>query len=126
MNEKIYNTHIEQMNHNKNFISFGISNSKESFLDWEIVAYFYTAVHLIEAVLCKECGIVSVNSHQERKEYICDFTNVFSHQVQRDYIKLIALAHKARYTGFAVVSEQDGRNAQMWLENMEFALSTYV
>lgn len=52
MNEKIYNTHIEQMNHNKNFISFGISNSKESFLDWEIVAYFYTAVHLIEAVLC--------------------------------------------------------------------------
>lgn len=52
--------------------------------------------------------------------------NVFSHQVQRDYIKLIALAHKARYTGFAVVSEQDGRNAQMWLENMEFALSTYM
>lgn len=121
-----YDAHINQFNHNKNFLKFGISNNKESFHDWEITVNFYAAIHLIEAILLKQCSVKNINNHDERKYYIETNPNIFKQNVKRDYFALCSLARTARYSGVLQVTERDSEEAQTRLENIESEMSKYM
>ncbi len=121
----VYETHINQFNHNKKFLSFGISNQKESFHDWEITVTFYAAIHLIEAILSSECSINQVHSHEDRDTKINDNYAVFG-SIRKDYFFLKTLAWTARYSGYVNVSPDDSKQAQERLENIQFELRQYI
>ncbi len=122
----IYDNHINQFKHNKKFLSFGISNAKESFHDWEITVNFYAVIHLIEAILYKECQIEDIRTHEERQNYIYDNPNVFNNNVRKDYFALQTLARTARYSGYLQVTEEQSENAQTRRENIESEMSKYM
>lgn len=117
----IFETHMSQYRHNKNFNSFGISNQKESFHDWEVTVSFYAAVHLIEAVLYKKCSVSEINTHDERLEYLQNNKTIFG-GIERAYFKLKNLSRTARYSGYINISSEDSYLAQTCLEDIESEL----
>ena len=120
-----YTSHYNQYQHNKRFISFGISNTKEKFYDWEITANFYAAIHLIEAILYSEYGINEIKTHDERKEMMDDHPETFS-GISSKYFSLKTLARTARYNGIVEVSEKDSAQAQTCLEDIELEMNKYI
>lgn len=122
----MFDNHINQFNHNKRFLSFGISNTKESFHDWEITVNFYAVIHLIEAILYKECKVTSVCTHEERKNYISANPSVFNSNVRKDYFALQTLARTARYSGYLDVTEKDSLEAQTRRESIEGEMAKYL
>lgn len=122
----LYDNHINQFNHNKRFLSFGISNTKESFHDWEITVNFYAVIHLIEAILYKECKATSICTHEDRNNYISANPNVFNNNVRKDYFALQTLARTARYSGYLDVTEKDSLEAQTRRESIEGEMAKYL
>lgn len=120
----VFDTHKAQYEHNKRFVKFGITNSNGSFYDWEVTAFFYAAVHLIEAVLFKEYSVINIRTHEERRDYI--ETKPAFNSIKKDYFKLISLSHTARYSGYIEINEDDSYKAQSYLENIESGLSKYI
>lgn len=43
-------THLEQYQHNRDFLEHGISDTNK-FADWAVTVTFYCAVHIVEAAL---------------------------------------------------------------------------
>lgn len=121
----VYTRHINQFQHNKDFLNYGISNERKKFSDWEITVNFYAAVHLIEAVMSSECGINEIRTHDERQDKMEENREVFS-PVLTLYFKLKTLARTARYCGIVDVNEKDSRQAQTYLEDIEFGLRKYI
>lgn len=121
-----YDSHISQYNHNKNFLSFGISNTRGPFYDWEITVNFYAVIHLIEAILYKECQITDISTHEERQSYINENPDVFTNSVRKAYFKLKSLARTARYSGYLQVTEKQSEIAQTQRENIESEMKKYM
>lgn len=51
-------THLEQYQHNKDFLENGISDTNK-FADWAVTVTFYCAVHIVEAALA------NINIHSD-------------------------------------------------------------
>jgi hypothetical protein len=64
--------------------------------DWQVVAYFYAAVHLINAALLK-LG-TRVSNHNERREEIDSHSQLRS--IKRQYKLMCDTAFQARYECF--------------------------
>lgn len=117
-------THLDQFNHNKNFIKFGISHSHERFDDWEVTVCFYACIHLIEAVLEKQYKLHSEN-HHNRDEHMSDCFETFKN-CRHKYTSLKNLAWTARYVGIINISKDAAFNAQTYLEDVESDLRSYI
>ena len=120
-----YQIHLEQYKHNKKFVRFGILNTQDNFYDWEITVFFYAAIHLVEAILAKECSVESVHNHQDRSELLLEHKDVFG-GVTKSFFKLQTLSHSARYSGYIAVSEKDCLKAQEMFEDIESDLEKYI
>lgn len=120
-----FNTHICKYQHNKNFVSFGINNKKETFDDWEIVADFYACIHLIEAILYKEFS-EDADSHKDRWEKMTSHPIIFNSKLIKFYGSLKLLAWTARYKGMIETESEDALKAQEYLESIESELSQYI
>lgn len=75
-----YDAHIKKYKHNRNFVRFGINQSREKFDDWEIVGDFYACIHLIEAILYKEYLLNPIN-HDDRLSKMTDHPDTFNHTI---------------------------------------------
>jgi hypothetical protein len=118
-----YQTHYEKYNHNKDFVSFGISNSKNLFSDWKVTATFYACIHLIEAILYKQYQEDS-NNHDDRFTKMSgrkEFLNCL-----KNYGCLKTLAWTSRYSGIIAIDEQDAKKAWEYLEDIELCLRPYI
>lgn len=61
-------SHLARVRQNQDFIKlFNLDTTK--YLDWVVTAYFYSAVHLVEALLFHREGINS-ELHSDRRSYI--------------------------------------------------------
>ena len=117
--------HLNQYKHNKNFISYGISNTKEKFCDWEVTVYFYATIHLVEAVMCKKIENVEIKSHEDRRRLMYSHKETFGTS-QNSYRMLYDLARTARYNGITKITDIDVYQAQSYFEDVEQKLLKYI
>jgi hypothetical protein len=82
--------HLSQWRRNRSFVSV----IPESNYEWSITAVFYTAIHLIDAVLAAE-GMRPTN-HEQRKDYLNKVRNF--DLLRRQFHTLYNLARVVRYT----------------------------
>lgn len=119
-----FSAHIGKYKHNKQFVSRGITD-RSVFTDWEVVAQFYTAVHLIEAVihsaLKRECI-----DHDARWKIIGDNPEIFNEKVRMCYKNLKTAANTARYSPEIRVSPNAALKAQTDIENIELELDHQI
>lgn len=122
-----YITHIKKYNHNKVFLKHGIHAYKtETFEDWEIVVYFYTCIHLIEAVLWKKYQ-EDPNDHSDRDTMMTSHQETFNYSnVIKKYNTLKGLATTARYRGLFETDERDALQAQTYFEDIEESLREFL
>lgn len=99
------NDHLIKYKHNKDFFSFGISSTKGDFSDWTVIAMFYAAVHIVEAVRQYNNNENSTD-HNDRDRYLRDNYYEFGRDALRDYSRLKSLAHKARYSTIDLSSDE--------------------
>ena len=112
--------HIEQYYHNKNFAQKGINNT-DVYLDWYIIAIFYSGLHLLEAYMAERN--YHSNSHADRE-------NILKNLLEDDefiaYKALYNMSLKARYTCMKMIN-QDAVIAQDNLMCLEkFCKKEYV
>ena len=116
--------HVAKYQHNMNFLRFGISNVKFQFYDWEVVAHFYAALHIIETVLAERWDEHS-DDHNSRRELMLDHPEVFTRECFRMYSSLKAAANRARYDTVETTSE-DVRDAQKDMEYIAEIFHAYL
>ena len=92
-------THLEQYQHNKDFLENGISDTNK-FADWAVTATFYCAVHIVEAALA-DMQIHSDN-HYERGQKIRKY---FCRKLQICYKDLYSRSMTSRYSCITQTSE---------------------
>lgn len=93
------NSHLNKARHNHAFIA--AFNLKETeFLDWAVVAIFYSALHWIDAYLAAKGFAEYKGSHTKRKDLIDRHLS----SMADDYDLLFTNGHRARYdTEFELV-----------------------
>lgn len=84
--------HLDQYEHNKNFLNKGIKDP-DKYSDWTVTVTFYCGVHLIEAMLAK-VGYDS-RDHSDRRVNLKQIPNV--NDFQDEYLHLYSLSRQARY-----------------------------
>ncbi len=84
-------THLEQYQHNRDFLEHGISDTNK-FADWAVTVTFYCAVHIVEAALAN-MQIHSKN-HKDRGEKI---KNLRCHKLKIYYKDLYSRSITSRY-----------------------------
>lgn len=122
---KDYEQHLEKYKHNRDFVRYGLNPSKVNCDDWEIVADFYACIHLIEAILHKECGEEVIN-HSDRTRFMEANPIIFRKSIRIWYKDLSSLAHTARYKYLCLLEPNDALRAQELLEKIEFELKDYI
>ena len=85
--------HIEKAKRNLEFARKGI---KGDYVEWVVIAEFYSAIHYIEAKLAR-LGKHS-ESHVQRYQMMLDDSKNFTKDCLTNYKSLEALSRKARYT----------------------------
>lgn len=120
-----FEQHLEKYRHNKDFVRYGLNPSKVNCDDWEIVADYYACIHLIEAVLHKECGQDVIN-HDKRIQVMYDYPHIFKGCIMSWYKDLSSLALTARYKYLSFLEPTDAKHAQELLERIEFELKDYI
>lgn len=122
-----YKTHMDKYNHNKVFLSHCIHAYKsETFEDWEIVAYFYACIHLIEAILWKKYQ-EDPNDHADRDTMMTAHQETFDYNnIIKKYNTLKGLATTARYRGLFEVDGTDALKAQTYFEDIEAELNEFL
>ncbi len=68
--------HIEKAKHNEKF-AVAVRGLSTEFLDWVVTAYFYSALHYLEAYLAANPMEKHPSSHGERQSYVA---NIFSRE----------------------------------------------
>jgi hypothetical protein len=89
--------HIAQWQHNRRFAK----TIDRTYLDWQVNAIFYTALHFVDAALCS-LGLVAAN-HEKRNELVK--TNGSFASVRNQYLNLYRISRITRYDA----------DPQMWL-----------
>ncbi len=92
-------THLEQYQHNKDFLENGISD-KNKFADWAVTVTFYCAVHIVEAALAN-INIHSKN-HNDRGKKI---ENLRCPRLKTYYKDLYSRSITSRYNCILQTSE---------------------
>ncbi len=85
--------HIEKAEHNERFAAVVRGLSAE-FLDWVVTAYFYAALHYLEAYLAANPMEKHPSSHGERQSYVA---NYFSRESYASFSYLKDKSETARY-----------------------------
>ncbi len=80
---------------NRDFADWVVSQRRDSW-DWIATAYFYSALHLVDAYLLAYYG-KHCKSHEDRMEGIRSAAPRFSREQRENYQALYNLAHRARY-----------------------------
>lgn len=88
------------------------------------MAYFYSSIHLIEAILHRKYGI-DPKKHQERLLAMQDHNKTFF-SVLNKYGCLSILAHTARYLGTNEIDPKDALKAQEYFEDIEQCLQVHL
>lgn len=123
--------HLKKCEHNKAFISYGISSNKEDFSDWEVIARFYAALHIVEAVSYKIYGAPtstygeSPSDHTNRYDFMLCHTDTFNRDALKQYSKLQSLANKARYYT-TLITSAEAKESQENLEDFEYIMRDYL
>lgn len=120
-----FETHLSKYKHNKNFVRYGLNQTKEKFDDWEIIGDFYACIHLLEAILYKKFQ-EDPGNHDQRLSQMHDHPNVFSRDLKNKYTSLKNLAWTARYKGMLETQDCDAHKAQEYLEDIELELRSYI
>jgi len=120
-------SHIIKYKHNKEFISFGISNhDNEHFYDWIITVEFYALIHLIEGVIQSIEPSSVINNHNQRLSYMYKYPKVFDfHKVINKYNALSDMSRTARYKTDTTGLDQC-KEADILLEDIEQELRSYI
>lgn len=112
-----YAEHDEKYMHNKEFKS-SISDWKK-YKDWVITVCFYCGVHMIEAILAQKYDYHSIN-HINRHDHLQKLQSDLSNSdIQKQYLKLESLSHKARYSDICSINDRDVNLAQNYLDSIE-------
>lgn len=110
-------TRLERAQHNKSLDGF-LRSANDAYCDWQIVALFYAALHLIDTYR-EVRGILPTDeepNHSERWRVVASddrFKNV-----KNDYRRLIDFGFQARYTPVPV-NPDDVSNARQRLMKIE-------
>lgn len=118
-----YNVHITKYTHNRKF-SNALINTSDNYSDWQTIAIFYSALHIVEAILCR-CFNEHTDNHKERHSFMLDHPNVFNHKSMKYYRLLNNLSHKARYTD-VIMDNSDYYNAKEYFEKFEEEVKQYI
>ena len=110
----MYMDHTAQAKHNARVHAL-INAHTPSYLDWEITATFYTALHLIDRHL-QDMG-QQVHNHRSR------LVAVRHHlpSMYGPYNRLYSLSVKARYGGIGIVNSKSVRTARRAYEQLATA-----
>jgi hypothetical protein len=91
--------HINQAKSNLEFLG-SINQNSTKFWDWQVTVSFYIAVHLVNAHIAKKSNL-HYRSHEDVNNALNPFNELsltkFSEELYISYIKLQALARRARY-----------------------------
>jgi len=94
--------HLDRARQNVRFAeSFDLATAP--YLDWVITAYFYAALHLVEALLYARENLHSDN-HAERREFIRD--KGYLTAIQQPYRDLKEFSEQARYRLFPFTASE--------------------
>ena len=118
-----YNVHITKYEHNKRF-SNELINKNDNYSDWQTVAIFYAALHLVEAIFSKKYN-EHTYKHSVRSAYMCEHYDVFSRNAMKCYNKLQNLSSKARYTDI-IKDDEDYYCAKEYLENFDEEVIRFI
>ncbi|HEV2120506.1 MAG TPA: hypothetical protein VGS11_10465 [Candidatus Bathyarchaeia archaeon] len=73
-----------------------------TYLDWEVIAIFYSMLHLVDAYLIHAHNLTPAN-HKERNTFV----RTLIRPIRREYDELRDLSEKARYKANLVDIERD-------------------
>mgnify|MGYP000009368541 CR=1 FL=1 len=104
--------HIEKAKRNLEFARKGI---KGDYVDWIVVAEFYSAIHYIEATLAR-LGKHS-DSHTQRYQMMIENSRNFTRDCLTNYKTLESLSRKARYTADQI-DDDEATQAQECFETI--------
>jgi hypothetical protein len=85
--------HIEKAEHNERF-ALAVRGLSSEFLDWVATAYFYAALHYLEAYLAANPAEKHPSTHGERLNYVA---NAFSRNNYSSFRYLKDKSETARY-----------------------------
>ena len=85
-----HSTHLNQWKHNRSFLPLIPSD----YPDWLVTVVFYTALHVIDAVLAAD-KVTRIHSHETRND-VLQRTNRYS-KIYKLYHPLYQLARTVRY-----------------------------
>jgi hypothetical protein len=94
--------HIAKAEHNEKF-AVAVRGLSTEFLDWVVSAYFYAALHYLEAYLAANPMEKHPSSHGERQSYVA---NAFSRKSYASFSYLKDKSETARYDT-RLFNEQD-------------------
>ena len=113
--------HESKKQHDFSLCQFLSANAPNTFLDWEIVTLFYSAINYVDSFLARAHNIDLVYNHQDRKNLIQSFLPT----IGRNYRLLYHLGRDARYNDVPI-GQRELNNAQSYYGNIRFRLTPVV
>ena len=111
---------------NENYELFEFLKDSDKFIDWQIVAIFYSALCFAKAYLYKKgMPINSINSHDNIKFFLCNERNAKDLQVIKYYDCLYVASRDARYKHKKMTKEKLQRALKDYNKVMELLRSIY-
>ena len=107
-------SHLAKAEHNKALAEF--LKGQSDYLDWQVVAIFYAALHKVQAML-RVAGYTEMqtDSHVKVKNILnSEFTDIGV-----DYTLLLSQSHVSRYDADYVTTVQDVNKAQSLLDSID-------
>jgi len=92
-----------------------------TFVDWEVIALFYSALHYVDSYLAMCYNIDTVFDHQDRKNLIRSFIKM----IEKNYRLLYHICRDARYNEVPI-GQRELIKAKSYYGNIKFRLTPVV